>query len=268
MDRLILLVSAGNKQKGGISMKAIYRVLLAAAITLSLAPAAMATPSGQIWIPSTDAKGFKEVNISIDNYIRFSSSNAGANTYDVGVTAGVSPFEKLKLEIGVDYMTDNVSGSTMSKHPTVFNFKAAVPEDALFKGMPAFAAGMFGIGTYDHGLSGNTMANVSYGLLAKTLPVVGRLSAGGYHGSEKNLGTDNNGLLLSWDRTMSEVSDKLWLGVDYMSGNNYYSALSAGASWTFTPNVSVLVGVNFYNPFQTGVPGGKTTFTTQLDINF
>jgi len=58
------------------------------------------------------------------------------------------------------------------------------------------------------------------------------------------------------------------MAVDYMGGNNYYSALSAGASWAFTPNVSVLVGANFYNPFQKTLYGGKPTFTTQLDINF
>ena len=253
-------------------MKSVRSIILAAALTLSFASAALATPSGQIWIPSTDAKGFKEVNISIDNYIRFSNANdAGANTYDAGVTVGVLPFEKFKLEVGVDYMTDGLQGndSIASKHPVYFNFKAAIPEDAFFKGMPALAAGMYGIGTYDRGLAGNTMANVAYGLVAKTLPVVGRISAGGYNGAEKNLGYKyNNGVLLSWDRTMSEISDKLWFAVDYMGGNNYYSALSAGASWTFTPNVSVLVGANFYNPFQQTLYGGKPTFTTQLDINF
>jgi len=67
---------------------------------------------------------------------------------------------------------------------------------------------------------------------------------------------------------MSEISDKLWLGVDYMSGNNAYGALSAGASWAFTPHISVLVGANVYNPGQDTLYGGKPTFTTQLDINF
>ena len=261
-------------------MKAIYRSLLAAALTLGVSSVALATPSGQIWIPSTDAKGFGEVNISIDNYIRYShSATSGPNYYDAGVTVGVSPLEKLKLEIGVDYFTDNLSNASntlYAAHPIQFNFKAAIPEDALFKGMPAVAAGMYGIGTFDRGSfangGSNTMANISYGLLAKTLPVIGRISAGGYHGAEKNLGTDSNGVLVSWDRTMSEISDKLWMAVDYMSGNNSYGALSVGASWAFTPNVSLLVGTNFYNPFKDPngamLPGGKPTITTQLDINF
>jgi len=255
-------------------MKSVRSIILAAALTLSLASAALATPSGQIWIPSTDAKGFGEVNISLDNYIRFSSaSGAGPNYYDAGVTVGVLPFEKFKMEVGFDFYTDNISDSTQSKHPINFNFKGAIPEDAFFSGMPAVAAGMYSIGTFDRGEAGNLMANISYGLLARTFPVVGRISAGGYYGAEKSLGKKtNSGLLLSWDRTISELSDKLWVAVDYMSGNNYNGALSLGASWTFTKNVSVLAGVNFYNPFYDpkggAIPGGKPTFTTQLDINF
>jgi len=129
-------------------MKRVACTLLAAALTLSMSSAALATYSGQIWIPSTDAKGFGEVNISIDNYLRFSNAaDAGANTFDAGVTVGVLPFEKLKLEVGVDYLTDGLQGedSAMSNHPAYFNVKAAMPEDAAFKGMPALAVGMFGI---------------------------------------------------------------------------------------------------------------------------
>jgi len=249
-------------------MKLVARTLLAAALTLSMSSAALATYSGQIWIPSTDAKGFGEVNISIDNYVRFSNSdNAGANTYDAGVTVGVLPFEKLKMEVGVDYLTDGQQDddSAMSNNPIYFNAKLAVPEDAAFKGMPALAVGMFGMNTANTDLS----ANILYGLLAKTLPVVGRISAGGYHGSEHGMAsTSNDGVMLSWDRTMSEISDKLWMSVDYMSGKSAFGAVSAGAAWAFTPNVSLLVGVNAYNPYQSEKAGGKPTFTTQLDINF
>lgn len=249
----------------------ITRILAAAGMIMAMAcGSASATPSTQIWIPSTDVKGFGEVNIGIDNYIRFSDSvNAGPNYYDVGVTVGVLPLEKVKLELGVDYITDNVSGSLQSKHPFMFNFKAGTPEDAFFNGMPALAAGMYNIGSYDHGATGgNTMQNIAYGLVAKTLPVVGRISVGGYHGAEKALGEKiNTGILASWDRSMPEISDKLWLAVDYMSGNNYNGALSFGGSWAFSKNVSLLVGVNVFNPGQEQLTGGKPTFTTQLDIN-
>jgi hypothetical protein len=248
------------------------RILAAAGLVVAMAcGTAMATPSTQIWIPSTDVKGFKEVNISIDNYIRFSDApNAGPNYYDLGVTGGVLPFENIKLELGVDYLTDNFgSTSNQAKHPIMFNFKTGIPEDAFgIKGMPAIAAGMYNIGTFDRGEAGNTMQNIAYGLVAKTLPVVGRLSVGGYNGAEKQLGKKiNNGILASWDRAMPEISDKLWLAVDYMSGRNYNGAVSFGGSWAFSKNVSLLVGVDVYNPGQSTLTGGKPTFTTQLDIN-
>jgi len=242
---------------------------LAVAVTCG---SAMATPTGQIWIPSTDVKGLKEVNISVDNYIRFSdAATAGPNYYDLGVTTGLLPFENFKIEIGVDYYTDNLgSGSNQAKHPILFNFKAGTPEDAFgIKGMPAFAAGMYGIGTFDHGATGgNTMQNIVYGLVARTLPVVGRISLGGYNGAEKQFGEKvNNGILASWDRSMPEISDKLWLAVDYMSGRNYNGSVNVGGSWSFSKQVSLLLGVNVYNPFQSTLYGGKPTFTTQLDIN-
>jgi len=243
-------------------MKSVKMLAVAAAIVALASSSAMATFSGQVWIPSTDVKGFKEVNISIDNYARTSNApDAGVNTYDVGVTAGILPLEKFKIEIGADYITDNNAGSLASSHPAYFNFKTGIPEDAFFAGMPAVAAGMFGMNSASNALS----ANVAYGLIAKTFPVVGRLSVGGYNGAESSLGTQNTGLLASWDRTITEISDKLWLAVDYQSGNNFLGAVSVGGSWAFSKQVSLLVGANFYNKISSG---GKPTVTTQLDINF
>jgi hypothetical protein len=247
-------------------MKSLKVTAVAASLVALASSSAFATFSGQIWIPSTDVKGFKEVNISIDNYARFSTApDALANYYDVGVTAGILPLEKFKVEVGVDYYTDNVAGSLATKHPAYINFKGGIPEDAFFSGMPALAAGMFGINTASDLLS----TNVAYGLIAKTLPVVGRLSVGGYSGDKDVLvdatgKKDNSGFLVSWDRTMSEISDKLWLAVDYQSGKNALGAFSVGGSWAFSKQVSLLIGANFYNEEKTG---GKPTFTTQLDIN-
>jgi hypothetical protein len=243
-------------------MKNVKMVAVAAALVALASSSAMATFSGQIWIPSTDVKGLKEVNVSIDNYARVSNApDAGANYYDVGVTTGILPFEKFKIEVGADYYTDNKPGSAASKNPAYFNFKGGVPEDAFFAGMPAVAAGMYGLNSASTALS----MNVAYGLIARTFPTVGRISVGGYNGAEVALLSSNtSGLLLSWDRTMSEISDKLWLAVDYQSGNNMLGATSVGGSWAFSKQVSLLIGANFYNKIATG---GKTTFTTQLDIN-
>ncbi len=264
-------------------MKTVKSTLLAVAATLCLCSAAIATPSTQVWIPSADVKGFGEVNLGIDYYGRFSSkSSAGSNMFDLGATVGVSPFENIKLEIGVDYLTTNFQNDNdFDKHPFYFNAKLGTPEEAFgVKWMPALAVGIYNMGTFDKPEVGvSTRQNIVYGLVGKTLPVVGRLSAGGYYGSQRALAngtnqkTSNSGIMASWDRTMSEISDKLWLSVDYMSGNNANGALSVGGSWAFTKNISLLVGVVCYNPFYTrsqdeALPGGKPAFTTQLDITF
>lgn len=247
------------------------RVLATACAAVALASGvAMATPATQVWIPSPDVKGFGDVHIDVDYYGRFSNkNNAGANMYDIGVGVGVSPFENLKLEIGADFLKQSIHD--YDSHPFYFNAKLGTPEDAFgIKGLPSFAVGIYNMGTYNDNSKGvYTRQNIAYGLAGKTLPVIGRISAGGYYGSESALGEGaNSGALVSWDRTMGEISDKLWLAADYMSGNNANGAASIGAAWAFSKNVSVLVGAVFFNPFQEEKPGGKPAFTTQLDLSF
>lgn len=251
---------------------------LAVAVTCG---SAMATPTGQIWIPSTDAKALKEVTVNLTNIARFSNAaDAGPNYYDVGIVTGLLPFESVKLEIGVDYLT---TGSKMKAddYPFYFNTKLATAEDIGFKGMPAFAVGAFNLGTYDmpdKGLS--TRQNIAYGLVAKTIPVIGRISAGGYYGAKRALanGTNtvdtsmNSGMMASLDRSIPEVSDKLWMAIDYMSGNNGNGQLGVGLSWAFSKQITLLTGVQVFNPFYKPgegetLPGGKPAFTTQLFIN-
>ncbi len=243
-------------------MKKMAKVLtLAMTLTMAATGMAMATPATQIWIPSTDVRDFKQVHLDIDNYVR-TSTTKGVNAYDLGLGVGVLPFEKLKMDIGVDYIV--YGDDTYDAHPVYFNAKLGTPENSLFSGSPALAVGGYGIGTEKN----LTNQNVIYGLAAKTLPVVGRISAGYYNGNGDVLvnadgNKDNDGLLLSWDRTISEISDKLWAAVDYQSGKTSLGALSFGVAWSFTPTVSVIAGYDIYN-----AKGAADTFTTQLDINF
>ena len=85
------------------------KVLAATMAVMALAcGTAMAIPSEQIAIPSTDAKGFKEVTLNVISTQRFSpKADAGASSYDAGVLVGVLPFESLKMEVGFDYLTSN-----------------------------------------------------------------------------------------------------------------------------------------------------------------
>jgi hypothetical protein len=200
------------------------------------------------------------------------------------------PFENVKLEVGVDFLKsgyndDSATGYAYDRSPIYFNAKLGTPEDAFgIKGLPSFAVGAYNLGVYDKPEIGfSTRQNIVYGLVGKTLPVIGRLSAGGYYGSARALAStgnpsntnNNSGVMASWDRSMPEISDKLWLAVDYMSGNNANGEISVGGSWAFNKNVSLILGVVFFNPFyevsagDNGInPGGKPALTTQLDLSF
>jgi len=262
-------------------MNRISKVLiLATTLTMATTGIAMATPSTQIWIPSTDVQAYGTFHLGIDNYIRANKGPDGTrqpNTYDIGPVAGFLPFEKLQGEIGFDYLANGTDPN--DNHPWSGNIKLATPEDSLFKMSPAIAVGGYNLGaSLNKGLAPNVTSgeNIMYGLVAKTLPAMGavpslgRISAGYYRGSEKALvntngSAANDGALLSWDRTMTEISDKLWMAVDYQSGNNVDGAVSFGASWNFAKNVSVILGYDIWNNHSVA---GRNTFTTQLDINF
>jgi hypothetical protein len=230
------------------------------------------TPSTQIWIPSTDFQRWKSMHLGLDNYIRTSKTDGvrGAGIFDLGLTAGILPFEKFQGEIGVDYLS--MGDDNYDDYPVYFNAKLGFPESALFKGSPAIA-----IGAYNLGLKKNlTNYNILYGVIAKTIPILGRITAGYYTGNDKllvdeNLEKANSGILLSWDRTMTEISDKLWLAVDYQGGKNYLGALNFGAAWSFSKNVSVILGYDIYNnskAYYNTNNQNANSFTVQVDINF
>lgn len=234
------------------------RILAVSIVALVLfSGIANATPSTQIWIPSTDIQPYKTPHYGFDSYIGTEGNGIVTN---IGLTVGVLPFEKIQMEAGIDYR--DMDGAHDS--PMLFNAKLGVPEGVLFKGAPALA-----VGGYDFGTEKDVSdSNIYYGLVAKSFDKIGRLSAGYYVGNDKvlvdiNDKKDNTGVLLSWDRTISEVSDKLWAAIDYQGGDNGYGALSFGVAWKFAPNVGVIVGYDIYNESST-----KPTATLQLDIDF
>lgn len=260
-------------------MNRYYSVLISLS-TFMLVENALATPSTQIWIPSTDVLPHKTIHLGIDNYFRASSNTMSppvpdsardANIMDIGLTMGAISIGKINTEIGFDYLTN--ANEPNDNHPWSGNFKFGTQEDSLFNSSPAIAMGMYNIGK---SLSSNEAPlvtsgqNIIYVLLAKTLSSFGRFSVGYYSGSEKALintsGTaDNEDILISWDKTMSEISDKLWLAVDYQGGHNVNGALSFGGSWSFAPNISLILGYDIYTE---KTLAGNNTFTTQLDLNF
>ena len=239
-----------------------------ACIVVALGGSALfATPSTQIWIPSTDIQGLGVFHLGWDTYIKTKSPGdlgfyEGTVT-NGGITVGVLPLSKLGLEIGVDYRDMPLP---YRDYPMFLNAKLGTPEDAFFKGMPALAVGIYDLG-FKKDLTDN---NVMYGLIAKNIWKLGRISIGGYTGNEKvlldassNNKKDNSGFLASWDRTMSEISDKLWLAVDYQSAKNSYGALSFGGSWAVSPDASFIIGYDIFNDDK----DYKPTVTVQIDMN-
>jgi hypothetical protein len=246
-------------------LRATGSVIACMIITSTFAGIAGATPSTQIWIPSTDIQPFKTFHFNFDTYIRTRSEEGGERLPPVvvlGPTAGILPFEKVQAEVGFDLI---YGGSDADDYPLYFHGKLGTPEDSLFKSSPAIAVGGYNFGTK----SNVTDQNIVYGLVAKTLPVIGRLSAGYFLGNDKILVDENGekdekGVLLSWDRTLSEISDKIWVAVDYQGTDSAIGALNFGISYAFAENASIIFGYDIYNESRTG---GENTFTVQIDFN-
>jgi hypothetical protein len=248
-------------------MKKIAMVL---SLVLLCGTTAFATPSTQIWIPSTDVQPFKKLHFGFDQYIkarRLDGTSREPNVINNGLTLGVLPYEKVQLEVGIDQRAYGIE--PYDSAPIYWNAKLGTPEGSLFNGSPAIAVGGYDFGTkkYDSAAGWGTDYNIVYGLLAKTLGKAGRFSVGYYQGNDKllldkNGKADEKGVLASWDRTISEVSDKLWVAVDYQEGENSYGALSYGVAWKFAPNVGVILGMDDWNN-----DNYKPTYTIQVDID-
>lgn len=211
-----------------------------------------ATPSTQIWNPSTDIQGINTMHLGIDNYFSVNENDTKPYSFasDVGVTFGAFK----NLEVGVDYFGP-------SADPLQFNAKYALSESAS---LPAFAVGGCNFGTKKD----VTDYNMLYGVAAKTFAPVGRISAGFYYGGNEKLFLDENsdkqntGIIATWDKPLS---GKVWAYVDYASGKSWYGSLSVGGSYAFAPDVSIIAG---YVMFNNTVINKNNTFTTQLDVNF
>jgi hypothetical protein len=241
-------------------------IAIALAVFVAMAGGlAHATPSTQIWIPSTDIQPYKTLHFNFDTYIRTKSEEGGGKLPPVvvlGPTVGILPYEKVQAEVGFDLIH---AGSDADAYPLYFHGKVGTPEGSLFPSSPAIAVGGYNFGTK----SDVTNQNIVYGLVARTFPVIGRLSAGYFVGNDKvlvdaNGSGDEKGVLLSWDRTLTEISDKLWAAVDYQGTDSAMGALSFGISYAFAKNASIIFGYDIYNEKKTA---GENTFTVQVDFN-
>ncbi len=259
--------TVGNR-KGGETMQKTLTIV-AAALAFGIAGTAYATPSTQIWIPSTDIQAFGVVHFGADTYnsVTKEPSATTGNTINYGLTAGIVPHDdKFGVEVGVDYRDMGMGGS---RNPWYFNLKSGIKEGSFGGMTPSLAVGGYDFGTKSSTASATdfrTDSNILYAMAAKTFGPAGRISLGYFSGNGKVLvddtgKADNTGLLASWDKALN---GKWWAAVDYQGGKSSYGALSFGVAYTISPDSSFIFGYNIYNNGKLHDP----TFEFNYDVNF
>jgi hypothetical protein len=223
-----------------------------------------------------DCQPFGVIHLGIDNYFRTSTpvtnTNAAFPTDMTAPTIGVLPFKKFQMEAGVDYFAN-------TPHPWLFNAKACVPEASLAKYLPAIETGVFDVGKKFDLKPGESRLDfdVVYAVIGKTIPKVGRLSAGPYVGNHAALlssdgKAENVGFMTAFDHSFFPVAgkdgsveySKVVFAADYQSGNNALGAAGGGLYYYFTSDISILVGPTFFNDKDLN---GSWRLSTQLDVN-
>lgn len=234
------------------------------AVTILIGVATVhATPSTTYWTPgTTDVQPYGVWHIGIDNYYTISSKIGNVKApndlaTDLGLTVGVLPYEKINLEVGIDYLEGQ-------DYPLFFNAKFGTPEGSIFPGAPALNLGIFNVGTKND----VTNYNIVHAMVGKSIPMVGRLHVGYYSGNEdlmvdKKGEKENDGFMIGYDRWI--VKDKFMFAADYASGENALGGGGFGVYWFFAPNASLLTGPVW---FENDAVNGDWKWTTQLDINF
>ncbi len=220
-----------------------YLILTPIVAALTFAPTASATPSSHIWTPSPDIQAHGTGHITADVYVPGESDASGEKpdtVTNLGITGGFWPIEdKLGVELGFDHITGY---GQLDDYPLYFNAKVVTPENSLFDHSPALAFGGYYFGTE----SDKTDVNIYYLKAGETVTLgdfaLGRFSGGWFWGNDDLLldadgGSDDNGVLLTWERTISEISEKLGVGLDYQGTDSGVGALVPWAWWKFTDTV-------------------------------
>lgn len=243
--------------------------------------AAFATPSTTYWSPAvSDVQPYGVWHLGIDNYFTLGrKADKGDLPTDLGLTVGVLPYEKIQLELGIDWLEPTTD-------PLYFNAKLGTPEGALFEGSPALNIGIYNAGTDRKDATkdgdGRTDYNILDIIVGKTLPMdLGRIHAGLYSGNkkallDKNGEKKNTGYMIGYDKGFLPAKDdkgeynKWVFAADYQSGKNAVGAGGFGIYHYFTRDISLLTGPVWFNEPVVAGPNAnaKWLWTTQLDINF
>lgn len=249
-------------------MKKIFASL---SLLLLVPGVALATPSTTYWTPFTPyIQPFGVAHLGVDLY----DGRKAALPSDYGFTIGVLPFEKIQMEIGVDALYPSANAN-----PFFANAKIGTPEGALFENSPGISVGIMNAGFQRKTTA--RLAATNYDILqasiGKTIDKVGTISIGGYLGNEKMLldprgEAANMGIGASYYRGLNEISDKLAITGDYMSGHSGFGGGGGGLVLWPAPTVGVIIGyVHFVEPQMAyGAPKKESPglWTVQVDMDF
>jgi hypothetical protein len=249
---------------------------VAVAALLATATAARATPSTVVWTPATTyTQPFLVPHITYDTYL---GETAFVPT-DVGLTVGFIPPNKfVEGEVGVDafypIFVPNADGKRDSNLPFQFNGKLSLKEGALGAWAPGLSVGIMNVGLE----SDYNDYNILHATLGKTLGAFGTVGIGGYMGNDKLLldetgASDEVGFMASYASPKLAIGlpglKDIALGVDYASGDNFFSAVAGALTFYFTDAVSLLTGpVYWLNEDVANVAyGAQFAWTVQLDVD-
>jgi len=140
--------------------------------------------------------------------------------------------------------------------PIYVNAKVGTPEGALHEHQPGWSFGVYNLDV-------DADVPVLYAMVGKTLPYVGSVSVGGYHG------LDDVGVLAGWASPAIDVPkiDKLVLTADVQTGHNALGAAGAGVYVYFTPAVALLTGPVFFLEPDLQPGGNRWMWSAQIDID-
>ncbi len=252
-------------------MRILVRVS-SAALALLVPAIASATPTTTFWSPATASCQPRYVpHVTYDTYFAKgpAAGSQGAPNYpvDLGLSAGILPFDKIQAEVGFDLLLP-------SPDPFYLNFKACTPESSLFKGSPGISVGMYNLGTK----GGVTDFNVLHVMVQKAIPKVGGyVAAGVYHGFSDALFVNSDGDTVKTGAIIGFLSPDVVIGrkglkkinfaADVQTGKNVLGAWGFGANLYFADNVSMLLGPVFF--FDKALQPGarRTMFSAQLDVD-
>ncbi len=240
---------------------------LAAAAALAVAGVASATPSTTVWTPATTyTQPYLVPHLTYDTYV--AEKGMLQNTY--GLTVGVVPGDKIQGEVGFDVFYPGFTGDYFQ-----LNGKVTVAENLLGKWSPALSVGIANAG-FEKDVSDYDLLHATLG---KTLPF-GTIGLGGYYGAGSSVlwrgssgSVNRGGFMASYASPDVKIGlpglEKVVLSADYASGNNWFGAVAAAASFYFTSNVSLLTGPVWFLDTDLYKAAYRTDFmwTAQLDVD-